>query len=214
MASGERSKGQFFPASWGEPGGPFPPFRFSKAEWKLISKKAGITSRKGAARAAIEGAIGLYRRWEVNNASYASESNETRKELLGLQRDLSLLAKRLEEQRKNPDTLYELSTVSGIDVRQQLDDIQAGLESLAERIAGALRPQKRGPRTANVYWLVAELDKIRERFTGLQISRSYKDAASKEFIEAACKVANPSIGQGTIDAAMKHRIRMHGRKSV
>ena len=90
-----------------------------------------------------------------------------------------------------------------------LQHLSDWLAIAAPRIEGT----KPGPNAANVYWLVAVLDDIREKFTGLRITRSYKDAASKDYIAGVCQIANPSIGMGTIDAAMKNRIARRGKDS-
>jgi hypothetical protein len=66
---------------------------------------------------------------------------------------------------------------------------------------------KRGPKAGNVYWLVGNLDGIRKQFTGKRITRSYKDDGSKNYISYVCRIADPDIGDGTIDKAMKSRIK-------
>jgi hypothetical protein len=73
------------------------------------------------------------------------------------------------------------------------------------------KADKPGPKAGNVYWLVGNLDGIREQFTGKKITRSYKDELSKEFITYVCRIADPGIGDGTIDKAMKARITRRDR---
>jgi hypothetical protein len=71
--------------------------------------------------------------------------------------------------------------------------------------------KRRGPMAQNVYWLVGNLDGIREHFTGKKITRSYKDDASKKYITYVCRIADPDIGDGTIEKAMKDRIKRRDR---
>jgi hypothetical protein len=70
-----------------------------------------------------------------------------------------------------------------------------------------LEQQKPGPKSGNIYWLVAQLDGIRERATVNRITRSYKDAASKDYITYVCRIADPDVGDGTLELAMKERIK-------
>jgi hypothetical protein len=77
--------------------------------------------------------------------------------------------------------------------------------------ARRVKADKRGPKTRNVYWLVGNLDGIRGHFTGKKITRSYKDDASKQYITYVCRIADPDIGDGTIEKAMKDRIKRRDR---
>ena len=74
--------------------------------------------------------------------------------------------------------------------------------------AHRVEADKRGPKAGNVYWLVGNLDGIREQFAGKTITRSYKDDRSKKYITYVCRIADPHIGGGTIDKAM--RSGLHG----
>ena len=44
-----------------------------------------------------------------------------------------------------------------------------------------------------------------------KITRSYKDSASLEYITYVCKIADPSVGKGTILNAMRGRITKTGK---
>jgi hypothetical protein len=55
--------------------------------------------------------------------------------------------------------------------------------------------------------LVSELSGIRREFSGKLVSRSYKNAASREYITYVCVLADPEIGPGTIEEAMKRTIQ-------
>jgi len=78
--------------------------------------------------------------------------------------------------------------------------------------AHRLKAANPGPPAGNEYWLVGSLDGIREQFAGKKITRSYKDDASKKYITYVCKIADPNIGAGTIDKAMKDRVNRRRRR--
>jgi hypothetical protein len=66
---------------------------------------------------------------------------------------------------------------------------------------------KSGPETRDAYILVSLLDGIRAEYTGRRIRRSTKsNDTSREFITAVCHIADPAIGSGTIERAMKRVI--------
>jgi hypothetical protein len=48
----------------------------------------------------------------------------------------------------------------------------------------------------------------------MKITRSYKDDASKKYITYVCRIADPDVGDGTIEKAMKDRIGHRIRRSV
>jgi hypothetical protein len=74
---------------------------------------------------------------------------------------------------------------------------------------------KRGGRERSllVTLLVKELDDIRLRHTGRRIIRSRKRDTSREYITAVCSIADPKIGPGAIEEAMKTVIAGRSRKS-
>ena len=77
--------------------------------------------------------------------------------------------------------------------------------------AHRVEADKRGPKAGSVYWLVGNLDGIREQFTGKRITRSYKDDLTKRYVTYVCRIADPDIGSGTIERAMKARIERRRR---
>jgi hypothetical protein len=218
-----RKSTQEFPAAWGEPGGPFPIPSVPDDQWQTIAKLSAISVKSTQARREFEDVIAKYRRWEINDRARLS-STDLQIGLTALRAGVLELLGRL----KNIDIQFALAMTKaparksgasrtikrGLDRR--LDTVLTELQYLAdwlERALSLVPNEKRGRRTENVYWLVAELDLIRERFTGLMITRSYKDDASRAFIAGVCRIANPKIGKGTIDAAMKDRIARRGRNS-
>jgi len=62
-----------------------------------------------------------------------------------------------------------------------------------------------------VQFLVTELDRILIRFTDKKITRSTKRPATRQYVEVVCKIADPKIGRGSIDAAMKRQIASRGK---
>ena len=215
--------------TWGEPGGPFPIFVLSDDQWTEIARLSSIPIETHDARRAFENAISMYRRFEVND-SVRVPSAESRNQLEALRTEALSLLSGLARLIENPDTHFALMVARQPDDvgpftflqtmrrdgHRRLENAMAVLQHLANWLAIAssrVEPTKRGPDTANVYWFVAALDDVREKFTGLKITRSYKDAVSRDYIKAVCQIANPNIGTGTIDAAMKDRIGRRGRNS-
>ena len=64
------------------------------------------------------------------------------------------------------------------------------------------------PRTEFLLKLI--LRRAKNRHTAKKITRSYKDDASKQYIAYVCRIADPDIGDGTIEKAMKDRIKRRG----
>jgi hypothetical protein len=108
-----------------------------------------------------------------------------------------------------------VQSMMGLDGQRRLSQVLDVLLRLPKWLLVAkyrgVEAKRRGPRAQNVYWLVGNLDGIRERFTGKKITRSYKDGASKKYITYVCRIADPDIGDGTIEQAMKDRIKRRDR---
>jgi hypothetical protein len=104
-----------------------------------------------------------------------------------------------------------VQSMMGLDGQRRLSQVLDVLLRLPKWLLVAkyrgVEAKRRGPKAQNVYWLVGNLDGIREHFTGKKITRSYKDDASKKYITYVCRIADPDIGDGTIDKAMKARIK-------
>jgi hypothetical protein len=72
---------------------------------------------------------------------------------------------------------------------------------------------KTGQNTGDAYFLVKTLDGIRHEFTGKTIARSDKRRdTSRDYIATVFKIADPEIGAGTIDKAMKNAITTRRRR--
>jgi hypothetical protein len=79
--------------------------------------------------------------------------------------------------------------------------------------AYSIDPDKPGPKN-KLHWLVATLDAIRKHVTGKKITRSYKDDASKKYIAYVCRIADPAVGDGTLELAMKERIKARMKERI
>jgi hypothetical protein len=88
-------------------------------------------------------------------------------------------------QRQPPGSQLDFSDKLGA-----LREIESNLWAAANNIESA----KSGPRTGDVYILVD----------------SKKRDTSREYIAAVCQIADPGIGSGTIDDAMKRAIKSGG----
>ena len=113
------------------------------------------------------------------------------------------LTGKLDERRRSSDVIDARRLSEVLDVLWYLDWL---LSAALGRVEGG----KRGPKAKNIYWLVGNLDGIREQFTGKRITRSYKDDLTKRYVTYVCRIADRDIGDGTIEKAMKDRIKRRG----
>jgi hypothetical protein len=103
------------------------------------------------------------------------------------------------------------SLAQALQTLKRLSDGVALLEVwLGSRASGIERRPTRSRQ--NLEWLVEALDGIaRER--GTPISRSYK-SRSRDFIVSVASIADPGIGQGSVDEAMKAVIKKRANWDV
>jgi hypothetical protein len=205
-----------------------PRFALTDEQWRKTAKLSGIPETaklseipEGAdkARHYIETTIGIFRESQASDLDRVTPA-EIRKQLEAqakLAHDLysgfsklvdepdayAALTGKLDERRRSSDVLdaRRLSEILGV---------LSYLDWLLSDALGRVETDKRGPKAKNIYRLVGNLDGIREHHTGKKITRSYKDDASKQYITYVSKIADPDIGDGTIEKAMKDRIKRRG----
>jgi hypothetical protein len=187
---------------------PFPRFPLTDEQWREIAKLWGIPEGEDDARQYIETTIGMFRESQASDLDRVTAAT-IREELEASAERAQDLYGRLSKLVEAPNAYTALT--GGLDGRRRLSQVLDVLLHLPKWLLVAadrrVEADKRGPKAANVYWLVGNLDGIREQFTGEKITRSYKDHASKKYITYVCKIADPDIGDGTIERAMKDRIR-------
>jgi hypothetical protein len=110
-----------------------------------------------------------------------------------------------------PSSVQSMTGLDGQRRLLQVLDVVLRLPKWLLVAAHRVEADKRGPKAGSVYWLVGNLDGIREQCVGKKITRSYKDDASKKYITYVCRIADPDIGDGTIEKAMKDRIKRRDR---
>jgi len=197
-------------------------FRLSDHEWENI---ATFSNLPAAARPLVEDAIATFRSFETVLRPTASETRKELKDLHKFAADFHWRMAKLvanpfahaaltivESQERFPRRVVEMRMAEHLRLASSLTILKALAEWLL--IAGRRVPAtKRGAnrKALNVQWLVARLDVIREEFTGKKITRSNKRGATREYITAVCRIADPTIGPGTIDRAMQLRIRNNRR---
>ena len=202
---------------------PFPRFPLTDEQWKMTAKLSGIAEGADDARRDIETTIGIFRAMQASDldrvtpaeirkqleaqAKLAHDLNSGFSKLLDEPDVYTALIGNLDEHRRSSDVLDARRLSEVLDVLSYLDWL---LSDALRRVEGG----KRGPKARNIYWLVGNLDGIREHFTGKKITRSYKDDASKKYITYVCRIADPDIRDGTIENAMKDRIGDRIRRSV
>ena len=159
--------------------------------------------------------IKTYRDMKTRRATYRS-SEKTRDQLNKANKCALVLRTELHRLNKNNRALSALAAamhpnnalavlVNNSDARRRLEAASHDISALtwwfrsAHNQVGWAKP---GPHTKDAYWLVESLDRILENFTGKRISRSYK-STSADYVRKIIKIADPEIGSGTIDAAMK-----------
>jgi hypothetical protein len=177
-------------------------------QWREIAKLSGIPEIADEARRHIETTIGIFRESQASDLDRVTAAT-IREELEHLAESARNLYGRLSKLVEVPNAYIALISESKGQRRlSQVFNVLVGLPKwflvAADRRVEA---DKRGPKAERVYWLVGNLDGIREQFTGKKITRSYKDDGSKKYITYVCRIADPHIGGGTIDKAMKARIK-------
>jgi hypothetical protein len=185
--------------------GPFARLRLTDQQWKKVVVLAGIPAAENEARRDIEIALGLYREFQMTDqeripaAVIRKRFRAIADSASNLYDDLSALVR--------DQQAYE--AIAGIRVDPTFRQILETLMRLPKRCtiaAHRVEGGKRGPQADNIYWLIGNLDGIRKQWAGKRITRSYKDEDSRNYIKYLCSIADPAIGDGTIDNAMKKRI--------
>ena len=220
---------------------PFPRFRLTDEQWGDVAKLSEIPEGEHDARHHIETTIGIYRQFQASDLDRVTpaEIRKELEALAVLAQDLDSRLRKLVEERDAynamtgaavyspldrltdfaephqsdhlPSTVQSMTGLDGQRGLSQVLDVVLRLPKWLLVAAHRVEADKRGPKAGNVYWLVGNLDGIREQFTGKKITRSYKDDHSKEYITYVCRIADPDIRDGTIENAMKHRIKRRDR---
>jgi hypothetical protein len=199
------------------------PAAISEQDWAVIIQCSGIAQ---AQRDEIGLAVAFYR--IASEALGKSQPHGTRLALRSLSKKIDHLRNELSGLRRNPLALVVLARASGSkndfphimnrrEPDRRLTAITAQLEPVSQWFTkAAAAVATRSPRRAhmiNVNLFVAELARIYERSTGKSISRSLKrHNQSRDFIVTVCRMADPTIGPGAIDDAMKRLIKARGGK--
>jgi hypothetical protein len=164
-----------------------------------ISRLSGIPEHNADAWAMIEVSIGLYRRRKIL-WDRAMLPAEIRIGLEDLSRECVNLRERLWTLIDRARPRYALSFSEELTALRKL-------EAQFLIMAGDIEVGQTGPGTGDAYILVNRLDGIRRECTGRKITRSQKRAdSSRDYIEAVFRIADPEIGPGTIERAMKRSI--------
>jgi hypothetical protein len=160
-----------------------------------IARLSGIPTAAADPWSIIEVVITTYRSRKKRQGT-ALLPNELKAELRAIGDDAGKLWKRLL-------LLAEAKDFSFPEMAA-LFDLQARC-SLYER---EIEAANTGPGTRDVYTLIANLDGIRQQFTGKKIKRSQKNNdTSIPYITYVCGLADPDIGRGSIKNAMKDWIK-------
>ena len=209
---------------------PFPRLRLTEPQWGKISNLLGIHENGDEARKSIEIALGMFRQFQAADL-LREQAAKIRNELRGIAKDTKNLHERLSNLMSKRVAYIALTGGSNVaddqvslsdarsrrfarEAEQDLYHLRDVLLRAPKRFlitAHRIKDEKRGPKAENIRWLVGNLDGIREQFTGKKIIRSYKDSVPLEYITYVCKIADPSVGEGTILNAMRDRITKTGK---
>src|SRR5262249_29575420 len=190
----------------------FPRFHLTDEQWRKTAKLSGMPEREDEARIHIEITIGIFRQFQVSDLDQvpSAKIREELEDLAGAAWNLHDRLSKLVGVRDactaltgvpsvyspldrlsdfagshQSEHLPPVQSMVGLDGQQRLSqalDVLLGLPKWLLVAAYRVEAAKRGPKAGNVYWLIGNLDGIREQFAGKKITRSYKDDASKEYI--------------------------------
>jgi hypothetical protein len=209
---------------------PFPRLHLTDAQWGEICRHSTIPESSDDARKSTEIALGMFRQFEGTDL-LREHAAEIRQELRSLAKDTKNLSERLSNLLSKRAAYMALTGNSdsaddqaSFAKPQQLSQIaEDNLSQICDALLRApkrlliaahrVKDGKRGPKSENIRWLVGNLDGIREQFTGKIITRSYKDPASVNYVTCVCRIADPTMGAGTIVNAIRERIAQRRKKN-
>jgi hypothetical protein len=207
----KRQPDQLGPLVGVETNRPFPRLRLTDAQWDKISKLSGIPNENDEARKLIEVRLGMFRQIQDDDLNRRSVA-EIKKDLRALGDDTKSLYKQLFSVMSNCNA-YAALTHEGTQGVSILCDLLLQAPKWFLIASQRIKDEKRGPKSANIHWLVGNLDGIGEQFTGAKVSRSKKDR-SLEYVIYVCKIADPAVGEGSILNAVRDRIKQRRRSAV
>jgi hypothetical protein len=185
--------------------GALPRLRLKDEQWAKVAALSDIPADADDARRDIEIALGMYREFQMTDQERIPAA-VIRKRFRAIAESARNLYDDLDALVRDRQA-YE--AIAGIRVDPTFRQILETLMRLPKRCtiaAHRVEGGKRGPQADNIYWLIDNLDGIRKQWAGKRITRSYKDEDSRKYIKYLCSIADPAIGDGTIDNAMKKRI--------
>jgi hypothetical protein len=185
-------------------GAVYPDFALTDEQWNEIARLADIPSSAagGKARLMVQAHIEVYRQ---NSRREMLFSDDVRKELAKIRGALC-------------DSQAGFLRLAGllpanlqISFSQELRILRLLEERYFVRGIGH-EPRKTGPKTAAAYMLVGCLIAFVKHVCDKTIRRSNKRSdTSREYIRYVCKIADPSIGPGTIEKAMRYYSEHRGQ---
>jgi hypothetical protein len=196
-------------------------FVLTNSQWEQVVSFSGLPPE---ARVYVGRAITLYR------CGIPDRPSDTRAKLEELSKDALALCEALKELHDHslalvvltlalkPSQRFETAMEQQI-ARRRLAANTRELQRLAVWLSAAGNHVAKGrsgarARAVLIQLLVTELDLILKRFTGKHFRRSDKiSTPGRQYVEAVCKIADPSIKRGSIDAAMRRQIASRGKIS-
>ena len=194
---------------------PYKPVRLTEEQWTEIVHYSGLPD---SVRPIIGRAIALYREYQASiDASMTAA--KTRVELDRMSKDTAAVRTRLIKAMANPEARYALTVPIPLpntipeprhEAHRRLETVVAELQRISQwfglardRVTDTKSGAKR--RAAPTGLLVHNLDQILTQFTGRRIKRSKK---MRQYVRMVCEIADPNIGPGTIDEAIKDQAKI------
>lgn len=205
---------------------PIVSIQLSEDQWHIIAHHSGLPPE---ARSYIGRAIAMYRVFEKarHQSGTAAATRAALKDAhmcaLDLHRQITKLS-------NNPRALVALTLAlvpknefanamnkraASLRAQKAIAEIEGSAHWLgaAQKRVAKSKPGAR-EKALQLQFFVTVLDKILMQFTGQGIDRSSKGTTTKrEYVSAACKIADPTIRPSSIEEAMKRQIKSRGKTS-
>lgn len=187
--------------------------RLTSEQWQDIREKSHLPDD---ARDQIEQAIIFYRACKSTiSEKPPAQIKKSLKELIIQTKKLDTSLKDLADQTlamvvlsgiRNPPIIHLYNPVSAIECIAEVQEIMAELSDWIQEGHDKLRNWRSGAgqRRIIITLFVNSLDRIYMEFRGEHIKRTIKQKANAtDYIRVVCRIADPEIGNGSIDEAMK-----------
>lgn len=196
-------------------------FQMSDDEWRRANAPVRLPE---CARGEIDWAIGLFRTFQ--RAARARDPQGTKKSLARVQKRTRALLKTFDAlDQESIQTMLLPSPKEAASkpfhspshlpaMIERLEALRGEIKSLDTWLDAALKRVSRKPTRSsdNLVWLVGRLDGILRRHRESGVTRSYKNKTTVEFVDNVVCIADPDIGPGSVEEAIKAVVKKRSGK--